>query len=247
MKSLQTFFINTNCSLILSDLFEYDFSSCVYTILKNTGYNVSNIDKDDKLKRNIQIGLLQKKNKKLSKYLNDNIKNLINFYLEINNIKDEELILRQKDGIITTKKLTKLNETMPLDFRGIISKLIFTVNRKQWMLIYGENNVVIKGIKNKPEDISFYNMFSNLDFTNKNKCIKQLESIRNAIYKSDNIKWFGKFVEDNQLLIPIKNIGLMKFRPSVFSMIDTDEIDKSIIWEDFIWPFCRSIIIHMEG
>jgi len=232
--------------LINSDVFEYDFSSCAYNILKNSGYDVSTIEKDDKTKRNIQIGYIQRDNPDIARYIQNSIENLVDFYLKENNIKKEDVILRQKDGIFTKKKMTNIDCTMPIDFRGIVLKLIFDVTRKKWLLVYGKNNVVVKGITNRPCDTSFYNMFSSIDFSNKDRCIRQLEYIRRSIYNSKNIRWFSREIEDNQLLIPVKGIGEMKVRQSVLQMIDPEDIEKSFLWEDYVWPFCRSIMIYIE-
>ena len=78
--------ISKNSSLVLSTLFSYDFSACAYNILKSIGWDLSNIDFDDKKKRNIQIGLLQKDNPRLAKFLLNSINNLVNHYFIINDI-----------------------------------------------------------------------------------------------------------------------------------------------------------------
>ena len=73
-------------NFVLTNLFQYDFSACGYNILKNSGFDISNIEYFDKKKRNIQIGLLQRDNPSLAGFLASSIENLIDFYLKENNI-----------------------------------------------------------------------------------------------------------------------------------------------------------------
>jgi len=231
--------------LVLSNVFEYDFSSCFYSILENTGMNMNSIPFDNKLQRNIRIGLLQKNNPRLAVYLNETTKQLIDLYLRENDISEEDIIIRLKDGFVSRKKLKTLNLSMTLGFKGVISKFIYTVDRNAWMHIYPDGNVVVKGISNKPEDSSFYQLFSNLDFGNRKRLISGLDAIRKSIIDSDNILWFG-WKEDDLLIIPIKSLGKVKFRKSIWKTLDSNDIDKNHIWEDYVWPFCRSILIHTE-
>ena len=231
--------------LVLSNVFEYDFSSCFYSILENTGMDMTNIPFDDKLQRNITLGILQKNNPRLAVYLNETTKQLIDFYLKENDIKEDEIVIRLKDGFVSRKKLKVLDKSMTLGFKGVISKFIFSVDKNAWMHIYPDGKVVVKGISNKPKDSSFYDLFSNLDFGNRKRIISGLESIRRTIIDSTNMLWFG-WEEDDLLIIPIKSLGKVKFRKSIWKSIDPDEIDKNHIWEDYIWPFCRSILIHTE-
>lgn len=234
--------------LVYSNLYEYDFTSCGYNILKNMGWDVSKIEYNNKIKRNIQIGYLLRDNSTLNDYMQKAMNDLIDIYLRENNILEEDIILRQKDGMVISKRLEKKDVTMPIDFRGLISKLIFTVDRKSWIIIYYDDSnskdVVVKGLRDKTIDTSFFNHFKYLNYTNINALISGLESLRNVILTSDNKLWFCKEDGNGNYLVPIIGQGLMKMNKSAISFLSSDDIDKSFVWSDYVWPYVRSLLIY---
>lgn len=239
--------ISKTCNLILSDLFLYDFRSCFYNILENIGWNLSKIEYNNKIKRNIQLGYLQKNNPSLGKFLSETSKNLIHHYIKINNLDKKDIIIIQKDGMIITKKLSIFDDTQPIELRGIISKLIISSDRKKTLAIFDDGSVEVKGISNKTVDVSFYNAFKNLDFSRKKSLIKALEHLRQSIMNSNRILWFARKTKENMYTIPIIGEGNLKISPSAINNIDPSEIDKSQIWDELIWPFCRTILIHYHS
>ena len=238
--------ISKNSSLVLSTLFSYDFSACAYNILKSIGWDLSNIDFDDKKKRNIQIGLLQKDNPRLAKFLLNSINNLVNHYFIINDITQDNLVVRARDGFIINKKMENLDQTMPIDLRSIISKIIISTDRKKYLAIHTNGNVEVKGIKNKTADVSFYNLFRNLNFATKKSLVVGLESMRQTVLSSDNILWFST-TDGYDYNVPIIGSGILKLNRASLQLIDPDELDKHFLWEEYIWPFARSILIHCSA
>jgi hypothetical protein len=238
--------ISKNCPLIISNLFSYDFSACAYNLLKSIGWDLSNIEFDNKEKRNIQIGLLQRDNEKLAKFLTSSINNLVDYYFKINNIKTENLIVRAKDGFIINKKMAILDHTMPIDLRSLISKIIISSDRKKYLAIHVNGNIEVKGIRNKPVDVSFYKLFRNLSFSTNRNLLSGIENIRQAILNSENILWFTT-IDDNNYIVPILGSGMLKLNRSSLQLIDPEEIDKTFLWDEYIWPFARSILIHCSS
>lgn len=235
--------ISKNCHLVLTTLFSYDFSTCAYNLLKSIGWDLSNINYDDKEKRNIQIGLLQRDNPRLAKFLLNSITNLVNHYFIINDITKDNLVVRARDGFIIKKKMNILDHTMPIDLRSVISKFIISTDRKKYLAIHMNGDVEVKGIKNKTVDVSFYNLFKNLDFSTKRSLLIGLERMRQTILDSENILWFSTKDEDNYN-VPIIGSGILKLNKASLHLIDSGEIDKHFLWEEYVWPFARSILIH---
>jgi hypothetical protein len=134
--------INDSCPLVLSDLYEYDFNMCGYRILKNLGWDMSCVERDNKTQRNIQIGYILRDNPHISKIFHMSMKELLEHYIRVNKIEPKNIIVDNKDGLILNKKMTILNTTMPIDFRGLISKMIITIKRKGYLLIYSDGTEV---------------------------------------------------------------------------------------------------------
>jgi hypothetical protein len=237
--------VSPTCDLVLSNLFFYDFQSCYYTILENIGWSLEGIEKNDKTKRNIQLGILQKNNPQLSKFLIESSESLVEHYIKINNLKEKEVILKQRDGLISSRKLDNIDQTMPISLRSIILRMIITLNRNQYLAIHSTGEVEVKGISNKPEDVGFYQLFKNLDFTNKKQLFHGLEKIRQTVLNSKNIMWFTEEKED-MYLVRIIGEGIVKINRSSIKFIGTDDIDKNYTWINFIWPFAESCIIHFK-
>lgn len=238
--------ISKECPLVLSSVFSYDFSACAYNVLKSIGWDLSKIDYDNKEKRNIQIGLLQKENPRLAKFLLDSINNLVNHYFAINKITNGDLIIRARDGFIIKKKMGILDRTMPIDLRSIISKMIISTDRNKYLAIHTNGDVEVKGIRNKTVDTSFYNLFRNLEFSTKRSLLYGLEIMRQSILNSENVLWFSTMDEDGYN-VPIIGSGILKLKRSSLHLVDPNEIDKWFLWEEYIWPFARSILIHCNA
>ena len=57
------------------------------------------------------------------------------------------------------------------------------------------------------------------------------------------MKWFA-FTGNNTFQIPIIGIGNIEVSKSGLNYIDPSEIDKKIIWEEYIWPFVQPILLY---
>ncbi len=239
--------INKNCNLILDNLYFYDFRACYWNILKNIGYDLKDIEYENKEHRNIKLGLIQKNNPEISSFLINSSNNLVNHYIENNNICLDDIIIKQRDGFIITKKLSMLNDTQELELRGLISKLIITIDRKKFMSIYHNGHIEIKGISNKTSNLEFYNMFKFLDYSNRKNLIKGLSNIRKNILQSNNRTWFSYDSDNNMINVPIIGEGMLNISKSILNNIDINEIDKTYVWNDLVWPFIQSFLVHYHS
>ena len=152
--------INKTCKLFLKDVYLYDISACHYTILDQLGFDLSLIDKNDKLKRNTQIGLLMKENPRLTTVLRTSTISIINEYIKRNNIKPEELILNAYDGIITTRRLTETTDAyIPIDMQSYYEYLLISFDRQKYLAkTYDKTD--IKGVPHRYPEMD--NMFKKL-------------------------------------------------------------------------------------
>jgi len=126
--------INESFPLIIRDLNVYDIESCHYNILKNMNYDLGNINKENKIERNIAIGKLMRDNPKLTTILRTTTESIIDELISRNNIKEEEIVLRQYDGIMTKKYLKDLDfGHIPLSLRKTFEIFISSYNRNMYI------------------------------------------------------------------------------------------------------------------
>ena len=119
--------INKNCRLFLNNVYSYDISACHYNILKSMNYDISNIEKDDKLKRNTQIGILMRDNPKLTSVIRSTTESLINEYILRNKIPEDSIVIRQYDGFMSLKPLKiTTDQYLPIDLQSIFSVFIIS-------------------------------------------------------------------------------------------------------------------------
>ena len=238
--------INDKCQLFLRDVYLYDISSCHYSILEKSSFDVSFLEKDDKKKRNIQIGLLMKENPKFTSLLRNTTNSIINEYISINKLKDEEIVTRQYDGIIVTRPLevTKLN--LPLDFRTHILIFISSFNRNSY-ISYDGNKTSIKGVSNRYNTIdSLYHQFlSQTNFLNKSSVFKQLQKLKNVFLQTKNIKLFCMpSNDDNSFVVYFKEFEDIKISKQTAKIIDVNDINKEWYFNFYIKPFAQSLVLE---
>lgn len=233
--------INKDCKLIINPCYVYDISMCHYTILERLGYNLNSIDKSDKKTRNIQIGNLMK-NKQLASMLRLITNSLVDEFIIRNNIKDDEIICRQYDGIIIIKPATLTNQYIDFGLRDIYEFMIISINCDNYIAINDKKKIIIKGIPNRNEYIdSYYNRILNINFANKTSIFKSIYNIKNDIICSESPELFC-IPNDDKYNVILKRYGTIKISETVVDMLDVDEIDRNMYFEIYIKPFFDSIV-----
>ena len=153
--------------LFLTNIYYYDISSCHYNILKTFGFDISNLNKEDKESRNIKIGLMMRDNPRITEILRETTNNLISDYISRNDIEKDQIIVRQYDGFISTKRLKRIDGSIPLDLRSIFEKFISSIDKDKYLALDEKRNTVIKGISHKNSKIdTLYTKILNFNFLN---------------------------------------------------------------------------------
>ena len=183
--------INKFCRLFLNNVYSYDISACHYNILKSLNYDISNIEKNDKLKRNIQIGKLMKGNPQLTNTIRSITESLIDEYILRNKLLKDDIIIRQYDGFMSLKPLKQTTDQyLPIDLQTIFSVFIISLDRTKFIATDG-NKISIKGIPNRYQEID--NIFKKIlfiNYANKNSIFVSLQNIKDEILTSQNPKLY---------------------------------------------------------
>lgn len=238
--------INKNCELILNNIYLYDIVSCHFTILDRLGYDINSISKNgknDKISRNIQIGYLMKKNPHLTSLLRLYTESLVNEFILRNNIKEDEIICCQYDGLLINRPAIEYNQYVNFCLREIYSIMILSNNRYNYIAINNQDKIIIKGITNRYEHMDYYYLkLLKINYSNKQSIFRSLQKIKNEMYNCNNPELFCIPIKDKYEIF-LKRYGKIKISETIINMLDVDEIDKNFYFETYLKPFFNSIVI----
>lgn len=238
--------INKNLRLILKDVFLYDIEACHYTILNNMGYDLRDIDPNDKLGRNIKIGQMMRENPRLTSLLRKTTESIINDYITKNNVKEDEIVIRQYDGMILTRTLSCTNiGHMPLDLRRTFQIFISSIDRKKYIAKDNNLEFSIKGVSHRyPQMDKFYKRLCSVIEASKQALFTHLQDIKDEIFNSDNAELFGIPSKNGKLIIFLKGYGELEISKSTLRIMDTEDVDREKYFKLYIEPFTKSIVFE---
>ena len=235
---------NKNCKLFLKDIFLYDISACHYNILKRLDYDVSKIP-SEKFERNKYIGLMMRENPRLINVLRGITESTISEYLLINHISEEDILLRQYDGVITCKPLKILNLSMPLDLRHSFSYFIISSHKQWYIAIDSNNEILIKGVPYRYDSMDeIYKKILNINYLSKSEVFKNLQKIKDIVLSSEDPSLYCIPINDDKFNVFLKNYGEVSISSSIIRILDTEDIDKQKYFDFYVRPFTESICIE---
>lgn len=237
--------INKNCKLFLRDIYLYDIKSCHYRILEKYGFDLTGIEKDNKLKRNTQIGKMMQTNLRLTSFLRNITKNIVDEFIIENKILEDEIILRQYDGLIISRPLrTMTQNNITLDFRSHFQTLIISIDRKSYIAFDATNNkVIIKGVSYKYETIEkVYTKLVKINYVYRSSIFKSLQKIKDEFMSLNNSLYFCIPIDKDKYTIFLKKYGEVEISKHVAKIMDSNDIDKERYFDFYISPFTKSIV-----
>jgi hypothetical protein len=236
--------INEKSKLILNNIYLYDVESCHYNILESLGYDVSNIIKDDKNKRNIQIGYLMKQYPNLINILRKITEAVVSDFIMRNKITDHDIIIRQYDGILLNP-IKIIDHDTSLKLRDVYINFIVSSDRTSYIAINNKNEITAKGIANKYEKMNdFYLKLLKINFLSKESIFRSLQRIKDEIIYNNDPEVFCIPIADEYYEIDLLKYGRMKISETVIQMIDVEDINKEFYFEKYLKPFFDSIVIE---
>ena len=236
--------INPNLKLVLKDLYLYDIEACHYNIVKKMGLDISNLDENDKLGRNIEIGKMMRKNPRLTSVIRNTTRSIIDEYIRRNDIKDDEIVIRQYDGMILTRGLQETNVgQLPLNRRRFYQVFIASIDRSKYISLDSVEKTSIKGIPFRYPHIDVvYQKICKLNFGKKGAIFRGLQNIKDAFLNSNDSKLFGVPLKNGKFNVFLTRYGEMQVSEQTLKIMDTDDIDKKRYFDFYIVPFTKSIV-----
>ena len=235
--------INQKCPLVLRDLYSYDVVSAFPSIMQMQDYDFGDVDLSNKEERNRFIGKQQIGNKNLSDFLNDSVRDLTDFYLQYNEIEDDDVVFRQKDGFILRKMLAKNDTYMEMKLRSIIDLLIIDPTRQKLLYFDQSGGCYVKGVRYNYDALNtVYRRFYDLDFYNKKTLCLQLESIKQDVVHNPDKLFYGINGDDGQYIFMLKNGKTIRTRDPDF--VDNNLIDTRRYFTVYFKPFVDSVFVE---
>lgn len=240
--------INKNLKLILHDVYLFDIEACHYTIMKKLGLDISEIDDENKLERNIKIGKMMRRNPRLTTLLRSTTESIITEYMRENQITENDLVIRQYDGILTTKRL-KINNIGGIPFNARKHFLIFimSVDRKKYIAFDTYKKITIKGIpfRNEKIDLIYGQLCKDvLNTASKERIFIKLQRIKDHILNSNDPVLFGIPDKNNRANVYLKGYGEMVVSFQTLKIMDPDDIDKERYFKYYLEPFTKSVVVE---
>lgn len=235
--------LNKKCKLVLRDLFYYDVVSAFPTILQQQHYNFDGIDLSNKEERNIFIGKQQRDNKNLSSFLNNSVSSIVDYYLTVNEVDEDEIIFRQKDGFILTRKLLVNNQFIEMKLRKIITMMIISPDRSKMIYFDDLGDLEVKGVRYYyPRLNDIYSMIYSINFYDKKMMFQQLQYLKNRVIYNDDIMFYG-IKKDEKTYIFVTKTGTITVHDIDF--VDPDTIDRQKYFDFYFKPFIDSIYLEV--
>ena len=236
--------INPNLKLVMKDLYLFDIEACHYNIIKQLGMDISELDENDKTGRNIAIGKMMRKNPRLTSVLRNTTSSIIDEYIRVNNIQDDEIVIRQYDGLILTRALEETNVgQLPLNRRKFFEVFIASIDRSKYIASDNSFKIHIKGIPFRYLHMDMiYEKICRLNFGKKGAVFRGLQNIKDNFLNSNDSKLFGVPLKNGKFNIFLTRYGEMQVSAQTLKIMDTDDIDKQRYFDFYIVPFTKSIV-----
>lgn len=229
----------------MKDLYLYDIEACHYNLVKKLGLDISELDENDKTSRNILIGKMMRKNPRLTSVLRNTTRSIIDEYIRKNNIKDDEIVIRQYDGMILTRGLHETNVgQLPLNRRRFYQIFIASIDRSKYISLDNQLKTSIKGVPFRyPHMDTVYEKICNLNFGKKGAIFRGLQNIKDSFLNSNDSKLFGVPLKNGKFNVFLTRYGEMQVSGQTLKIMDTDDIDKKRYFDFYIVPFTKSIVV----
>ena len=183
-----------------------------------------------------------KDNPKLIHVLRSVTNSTINEYILRNNVKEDDIILRQYDGIITTRLLRETtNRYIPLELRKTFQHMIISIDRNMYIGFDGSKTSV-KGVPNNYDAmIEVYQRIAKINYMNKSMIFTTLQKIKDDIFTAENPLLFAIPNNDNYIVY-LKKYGESQISENMINVMDIDDIDRERYFDFYIKPFFKSIV-----
>jgi hypothetical protein len=239
--------INPDIKLVSHDIQSYDIPSCHYNILKAHGFDLSEIDKEDKLKRNITIGKMMRANPRITKLLRETTKSLIDEFILNNNIQDSDIVIRQYDGLLLKRAVKNMEiGNMRIEHRNSFDVFISSIKRNMYIAydsVRGQTK--IKGVSHRYEAMDeMYEKICKINFAKKTAIFRSLQRLYDFFMTTEDAELFAIPSDNDRFLFYVVKYGEFEVTRPTIGIMDTSDIDRKRYFDFYLKPFTQSIVLE---
>jgi len=235
--------------LILRDIFSYDIEACHYNLMKKFGYDTSNIPKHDKVERNIMIGKMMRDDEQLKTRLRETTAKIIDDYIELNELDEKDIIIRQYDGIITKKRLIETTQSvLPIALQNRYDILLVSIDRGKYIGFDNMKGLVkVKGVPSMYSGIKEYHkkLIRIVDIENRSRILAKLEELKQSLMNEADLHVFAIPVNDEEVEMIFKSFGQITVKRNTLYYMSDDEIDKEFYYDYYLNYFVQSVLLEI--
>jgi hypothetical protein len=238
--------INENVRLVSHDIQSYDIPACHYTILKNHGFDVSHLDKGNKLERNIAIGKMMRENSRITKLLRETTTLIIDDFITQNNIKDDDIVIRQYDGILLKRTVHKTEiGNYLVEHRNSFDVFVCSIKRNSYIAHDATRNVSkIKGVPYRYDKMdTIFKKICLINFAKKTAVFRGLQRIKDEIMTTKDTSLFAIPIKE-RFRIYLKGYGEIEVTKPTLKIMDPKDIDRQKYFDFYIAPFTKSVVLE---
>jgi hypothetical protein len=180
--------------------------------------------------------------------LRNTTRSIIDEYIRVNELTDDDIVLRQYDGILVYKKILRVTDLkgIPLNIRKEFLVFISSIDRKKYIALDREMKVVIKGIPYRYGEMDeiYKRICRIVDSARKESIFRRLREIKDHVMTTPNSKLFGIPVGDKKFNIFMKGYGQVEVTKASLKIMDANDIDRDRYFNYYIAPFTKSIVVE---
>jgi hypothetical protein len=174
---------------------------------------------------------------------------IITDYINFNELTEEDIIIRQYDGLITTKRLLETEKSvLPLEQQNRYDIVLISIERGKYIAFDNlKNKVKIKGVPNLYDGIKkYYKMLIKIvDIEKKSRVLSNLDTFKTTFENEKDLNVFAIPANEDEVEMIFKSFGQIKVKKNTLYYMDDEEIDKSFYYDFYLHSFVQSVVLEI--
>ena len=174
---------------------------------------------------------------------------IIDDYINFNQLGEDDIIIRQYDGIITTKRLVETEKSvLPIALQNRYDIVLISIERGKYIAFDNlRGKVKVKGVPNLYDGIKTYygKLIRIVDIEKKSRVLANLENLKQSFHKEDDLSVFAIPANDEEVEMIFNFFLQIRVKRNTLYYMADDEIDKNFYYDFYLHSFIQSVILEI--